>query len=68
MSAAVANVFFGFAIDGVEMFGLVIDPIGWRNLILVWMGTVAIGVIISLPYGKIFRRRKNDELKVSETV
>ena len=68
MSAAVANVFFGFAIDGVEMFGLVINPIGWRNLILVWMGTVAIGVIISLPYGKIFRRRKNDELKVSETV
>lgn len=65
MSAAIANVVFGMAIDGFKIFGREFNGIGWRNLILVWMGTVALGIIIALPYGKIFKRNKN---KVTEIV
>ena len=47
MSAAIANLIFGRAIG----------VIGWKNLILVWMGIVVIGAIVSLPYGKIFKKK-----------
>lgn len=40
MAAAVANVVFANAVTS----------IGWGNLILVWLGLVVIGVIVSLPY------------------
>ncbi len=40
MAAAVANVAFANAVTA----------IGWGNLILVWLGLVAIGVFVALPY------------------
>ena len=63
MSAAVANVLFGRAIDGFELFGHKFDGIGWKNLILVWFGIVLLGLIVSLPYDKIFRGKKGADGK-----
>lgn len=40
MAAALANLIFANAVSG----------IGWGNLILVWTGLMAVGVIISLPF------------------
>jgi hypothetical protein len=48
MAAAVANLVFANAVTS----------IGWENLILVWTGLVAIGVIVALPYNKIFKSSK----------
>lgn len=42
-AAAVANVVFANAAPA----------IGWKNLILVWFGIVAVGVVIALPYKKM---------------
>ena len=47
MAAAVANVVFANAATS----------IGWGNLILVWVGLMIIGVIVSLPYDKIFKKK-----------
>ncbi len=49
MSAAAANLIFGRAIG----------VIGWKNLILVWTAIVLLGVIISLPYDKILKKKNN---------
>lgn len=43
MAAAAANLIFANAVSG----------IGWGNLILVWLGLMILGIIISLPYGKM---------------
>lgn len=43
LAAAIASNVFANAVNG----------IGWGNLILVWLGLVVIGVIVSLPYEKI---------------
>ena len=43
-AAALANITFADAIH----------PIGWGNLILVWMGLVTLGVVVALPYRKMF--------------
>lgn len=48
MAAATANLFFAHAVE----------DIGWDGLILVWFGFVAIGVIVSLPYAKLIRKKK----------
>ncbi len=42
MAAAVANIVFANAAT----------DIGWKNLILVWLGLMAVGVVIALPYKK----------------
>ena len=42
MAAATANLIFANAVTA----------IGWGNLILVWFGLMAVGVIIALPYKK----------------
>ncbi len=39
-----------------KIFANAVEQIGWGNLILVWLGLMVIGVIISLPYDKIIRR------------
>ena len=49
MSASLSSTLFANAVSG----------IGWGNLILVWCGLVLLGVIVALPYGKIFGREKN---------
>lgn len=49
MAAAVANLVFANAIT----------DIGWGNLILVWTALMAFGVVISLPYGKILKKKTN---------
>jgi hypothetical protein len=48
MAAAAANVLFANAVTS----------IGWNNLILVWMGLMIAGVIVSLPYHIFFPRLK----------
>lgn len=45
-AAALANITFSGAIEA----------IGWSNLILVWIGLVLLGVIVALPYSKIFKK------------
>ena len=61
MAAALANVLFGYALDGFKLFGHEFEGIGWRKLILVWIGVVATGVIVALPYDKIFKKKKAAE-------
>ena len=46
-AAAAANVIFGNAVSA----------IGWKNLILVWLGLVCVGVIIALPYKKMVKKK-----------
>ncbi len=46
MSAATANLIFANAVT----------EIGWKNLILVWLGLMVIGVAVCLPY-KSFKKR-----------
>ena len=46
MAAAFANLVFANAVTG----------IGWGNLILVWMGIVGLGLIVSLPYRRMFKK------------
>ena len=41
------------------LFANAVSEIGWGNLILVWCGLVLLGVIVALPYSKIFGREKN---------
>ncbi len=45
-AAAIAN----------KTFAGAIEAIGWRNLILVWFGLVAIGVVVALPYRKMLKK------------
>ena len=47
MAAAVANVVFANAVSA----------IGWKNLILVWMLLMVAGVLISLPYDALIKKR-----------
>ena len=47
MAAASANLIFANAATA----------IGWDNLILVWLGIVIAGVVVVLPYRKIFRSK-----------
>ena len=51
IAAAIASSLFANAVAG----------IGWQPLILVWAGLMFCGVLICLPYDKIFKRRKKDE-------
>lgn len=39
-----------------KIFANAVEQIGWNKLILVWLGLMVIGIIISLPYDKIFHR------------
>lgn len=48
-AAAISNVVFPNAVS----------VIGWGNLILVWAGLMAVGVIVALPYGKFFKKQQN---------
>lgn len=47
MAAAAANLLFANAAG----------TIGWKNLILVWVGLMLFGVVISLPLKRIIRRK-----------
>ncbi|MBR4034279.1 MAG: MFS transporter [Clostridia bacterium] len=40
-------------------FAAAITAIGWRNLILVWIGIVLLGVIVALPYKRTKRGTKD---------
>lgn len=51
VGAAIANTFFANSVD----------TIGWGNLILVWAGIVFVGVLVALPYGKIFKNEPFDK-------
>ena len=45
MAAAAANLIFANAAS----------VIGWGNLILVWLGLMVIGVLLMIPYRKLFK-------------
>lgn len=47
MAAAFANAVFGNAVT----------DLGWDNLILIWLALMVVGVVVSLPYGRIFRKK-----------
>ena len=47
--------YMGAAISS-SIFGNAVAAVGWGNLILIWMGLMILGVIVSLPYGKIFKK------------
>ena len=49
MGAAAAN----------DLFATAATDIGWGNLILIWAGLMAIGIIIALPYKKWFNKRSS---------
>ena len=36
-----------------KLFSNAVSSIGWGKLILIWAGLMVIGIIISLPYGKL---------------
>ena len=38
------------------IFANAVGLIGWKNLILVWMGLMIVGVIVAFPYEKIFKK------------
>ena len=42
MAAAIANIVFANAVTA----------IGWKNLLLVWLGLALVGVIVGLPFKK----------------
>ncbi|MBQ8410029.1 MAG: MFS transporter [Clostridia bacterium] len=50
MAAAAANLIFANAVG----------EIGWKNLILVWIGLMVVGVVVALPYKKF---KKAEETK-----
>ena len=39
-----------------SIFANAVAAIGWENLILVWMGLMIVGVIVALPYERIFKK------------
>lgn len=47
ISAAISSTIFANAVDN----------IGWGNLIFVWFGLMLVGVILTLPYQRIFNRK-----------
>ncbi len=44
-----------------SLFGNAVSVVGWGNLILIWFGLMVAGVIVSLPYGKIFKKKSGEE-------
>ncbi len=51
IAAASANIIFANAST----------TLGWGNLILVWLGLMILGVIVALPYDKIFKNKQLEE-------
>lgn len=41
------------------IFANAVSLIGWGNLILVWFGLMIVGIVIALPYDKIFKKQGN---------
>ena len=41
------------------IFANAVSLIGWGNLILVWFGLMIVGIVIALPYDKIFKKQRN---------
>ena len=39
------------------IFANAVDSIGWKNLVLVWFGLLAFGVVIALPLKSIYKKR-----------
>ena len=52
--------YMGAAIS-TSIFGNAVASVGWGNLILIWMGLMIAGVVVSLPYGKILRKKNNEQ-------
>ena len=54
MAAAAANLIFANAATA----------IGWGNLILVWSGLMVVGIIVALPYDRIFKKQADTESQI----
>ena len=39
------------------IFANSVNEIGWGNLILIWMGLMIFGIIIMIPFHKLFKRK-----------
>lgn len=52
--------YMGAAISS-TLFANAVASIGWKNLILVWMGLMFVGVAVALPYEKIKAKSKKAE-------
>ena len=52
MAAAAANLIFADAVS----------TIGWGKLILVWLALMIAGIIVSLPYGAMFKKTETNDL------
>lgn len=46
------------------VFGNAVNVIGWGNLILVWVGLMFCGVLVALPYDRIFKKNITEDKKV----
>ena len=42
------------------LFANAVSIIGWGNLILVWAGLMAVGIVVALPYHKFIRKKVNN--------
>ena len=66
MSAAAANFVFGRIVDPSTINGVEVTyPWQWKTIIAICIAIVFLGFVVSLPYGKIFKKKKD---KVEETV
>ncbi|MBQ7799866.1 MAG: MFS transporter [Oscillospiraceae bacterium] len=43
------------------LFANAVSDIGWGNLILVWAGLMALGVVVALPYRRFIKKNINEE-------
>ena len=43
-----------------NIFANAVSSIGWKNLILVWVGLMVLGVIVALPYQRFIKKREKE--------
>lgn len=58
MGAALAN----------KVFPKAVAKIGWGNLVLVWMAIEVVGILVCLPYKKLFKRKKVEVCPCADAV
>ncbi len=44
-----------------SLFANAVSDIGWGNLILVWAGLMAVGIVVALPYHRFVKKNINEE-------
>ena len=49
-----------------SIFANSVSTIGWGGLVLVWFGLMELGVIVSLPFDKLRKKRDGQDEEVTE--